>query len=114
MTKDIFPIFIITALVGFVGWMFWMGFPWGIILTISLLGIGFGIAELICSLTIKKTVSQQWWAWLYETSIQGNKYCHCPRCGCEIGFPNRWKAQAFGVIFIIIIVVITVGHLLWK
>jgi len=112
--KDIFPIFIVVAIVGFVAWMGFAGMPWGIILTIAMLGIAFGVVELICKLSIKKTVSQQFWQWLNITKEGGNKYCHCPKCGIEIGFPNRWKAQTFSVIFIMIIVIITVGHLLWK
>jgi len=114
LKKDLFPIFIVVAIVGMVGFMILLHYPWGIILTVVALGIGFGIVELIIKLIIGKTVSQQWWYWTNQTIEGQNKYIHCPKCKCEIVFPNKWKAQVFGVIFIVTFVIITVGHLLWK
>jgi hypothetical protein len=114
LKKDIFPIFIVTAIVGMVGWMFYAGFPGGIIALIALYGIVFGLLELVMKLVFKKTISQEFWAWSSKPELGVNKYCACPNCGRELVFPNRKKALAFSVLFITTIVIITVGHLLWK
>ena len=114
LKKDIFPIFIVAAIVGMVGFMWLTGFPWGIILTMVLLGVAFGIAEIACKGITGLSVSQQFWKWANVTKEGPNKYVSCPNCKTEIVFPNRKLANTFSVIFIMVIVVVTVGHLLWK
>lgn len=111
---DIFPIFIVGAIVGMVLWMVLNGFPWGIILTIAALGIAFGVVELISKLTIKKTVSQQFWWWINKCEIGENKYIQCPNCGNGLVFPNRRKGLIFSIAFTITILIVTVGHLVIK
>lgn len=113
---DVFPLFIIGAIAGMVIWMVAVGFPWGIIATVISLGLlGFGLVELIWKLAFKKTVSQEFWLWTYTTMVdETSKYIRCPNCRCGIGFPNKWKANTFSIIFIITILIITVGHLIWR
>lgn len=113
---DIFPIFAICGIVGIVIWMFFSKFPWGITLTVSCLGLlGFALPEIILKMTTKKTVSQQWWTWLLKTEKDDSaKYLFCPSCNSGFKFPNKANATSFCVIFIVTIVIIVVGHLLWK
>jgi len=115
LVGDIFPIFIIGAIFGLLGWMYASKFPIGIIETIAFIGLGFGAAELERKIRTKKTVSQEFWKWVCETKEDStSKYTHCPKCGCGIGFPNRQKGMAFSIIFIITLIIIFFGHLMWK
>lgn len=112
---DIFPLFIIGALVGVVVWMFLNHFPWGIIATMAGLGITFGVIELIWKTVFKQTVSQEWWKWAYKTAPDPtSKYLRCPNCQSGFAFPNKAAANSFGLIFVGIILIITFGHLLWR
>lgn len=112
---DIFPIFIVSFIVGIVGFMLFSGYPIGIIVTMAALGIAFGLVELLWKCLFKKTVSQEWWKWANKTAVdQRSKYLFCPHCGTGIALVNKWKSQTFAVLFIMSIVIITVGHLLWK
>jgi len=113
---DVFPLFIIGAIVGMVIWMVLGHFPWGIIATVVALGLlGFGLVELIWKLVFKKTVSQEWWAWAYKTAVDtASKYLFCPSCGAGFCFPNKSKANTFCILFVLVIIIVCFGHLVWR